>query len=340
MRPSRASLAFALAALALVAAARSARAQCDANASSCVDCHEVQGRRPVLSDAQPWHRDHGYGDLCVACHAGDPAAAAQDAAHAGLRAPLADPAASCAGCHAADAAARADRYLAVLRATPPAAAPPPPPAAPAPAPAAAASTADRVLAATSLLLAAVLAWQLARRRRDGARAWIAWLRAPTWSPYTAGAGLGLVVAVALGLLGRPLSASGAFDKLAAYPGRALFPSSPYYAHVMTPAITWQVWLMIGVLGGAFASSRLSGQAHLRWLPDAWVPRFGPRRGPRLLLAFAGAALVQIGAGIAGGCTSGLAISGGALLAPAAFVFMAGMFAGGIPTAWCWHRRRS
>jgi hypothetical protein len=53
-----------------------------------------------------------------------------------------------------------------------------------------------------------------------------------------------------------------------------------------------------------------------------------------------AVLVQIGAGIAGGCTSGLAISGGAVLSPAAFVFMAGMFAGGIPAAWLWYRGRS
>ena len=57
----------------------------------------------------------------------------------------------------------------------------------------------------------------------------------------------------------------------------------------------------------------------------------------MLVGFAGAVLVQLGADIAGGCTSGLAISGGAVLAPAAFVFMAGMFAGGIPTAWLWSR---
>jgi len=60
---------------------------------------------------------------------------------------------------------------------------------------------------------------------------------------------------------------------------------------------------------------------------------------RLLVAFFGAMLVQLGAGIAGGCTSGLAISGGALLSPAAFVFMGGMFASGIPTAWLWGRLR-
>jgi uncharacterized protein len=153
--------------------------------------------------------------------------------------------------------------------------------------------------------------------------------------------LGLVVAFSEVVCGRPLAASGAFDKLAAYPGRWLFPTSQYYGHVMSPGITWQVWLVIGVLGGSFASSKLSGEARVRWLPDTqWQNRFGSSRVFRLAIAFGGAVLVQVGAGIAGGCTSGLAISGGGALAPAAFLFMAGMFAGGCPTAWLWHRGRS
>jgi uncharacterized membrane protein YedE/YeeE len=94
--------------------------------------------------------------------------------------------------------------------------------------------------------------------------------------------------------------------------------------------------MAGVLLGSFASAKLAGVARRRWLPDTeWTERFGGRRRTRLVLAFLGATLVQIGAGIAGGCTSGLAISGGAVLSPAAFLFMAGMFAGGIPVAWLW-----
>jgi uncharacterized membrane protein YedE/YeeE len=48
--------------------------------------------------------------------------------------------------------------------------------------------------------------------------------------------------------------------------------------------------------------------------------------------FVGGVIVEYGAGIAGGCTSGLLISGGMLLAPAAFLFMGGMFASGIVTA--------
>jgi uncharacterized membrane protein YedE/YeeE len=311
-----------------------AGAQCGSSASSCVTCHEARGQRPVLQDARPWHADHGYGDLCASCHGGEPAEATVEGAHRGLRSPLGDPAASCAGCHA-DAPARAARYAAAPAAPPPPRPPPRPPVAPR-----SRSQTDRAVAVVAALLALALAIALRRDRPGAPRPAAAWLRDKTWSPYLAGALLGLVVAAAEVFAGRPLSASGAFDKLAAYAGRLLFPTSQYYGHVMTPGITWQVWMVAGALLGAFASARLSGEARARWLPDAqWTARFGPGRAPRLAVAFVGAALVQVGAGIAGGCTSGLAISGGAALAPGAFVFMAGMFAGGIPAARLWYRGR-
>jgi hypothetical protein len=42
---------------------------------------------------------------------------------------------------------------------------------------------------------------------------LAWLRDKSWDPYAAGALLGLVVAFSEVICGRPLAASGAFDKL-------------------------------------------------------------------------------------------------------------------------------
>lgn len=319
------------------AMARPAAAQCSANASSCTTCHETEGTRPVLQGGQRWHTDHAFGDLCFGCHGGDREALVAEAAHAGMRAnPLDAPLAACAGCHD-DHAARADRYRSIVPVdhTPPA-------GAPSTAAATEVPIANIVLAVVAVVLAVVL-YRLRARLvvpRAPRRTLRAWATAKSWSPYLAGAGLGLVVAISEGVCGRPMFASGAFDALAAYVGRPLFPTSPYYRYVVSPGVTWPVWLMVGVLGGAFLSSRLAGEARVRWVPDTqWVPRFGPSRTLRFALAFLGAGLVQIGAGIAGGCTSGLAISGGAVLAPAAFVFMAGMFTGGIPTAWLWYRGR-
>jgi uncharacterized membrane protein YedE/YeeE len=67
--------------------------------------------------------------------------------------------------------------------------------------------------------------------------------------------------------------------------------------------------------------------------------FGRSPWKRVLIGFVGALLLQYGASIAGGCTSGLAISGGMLLAPSAFLFMAGMFIAGIITVVVIYRRR-
>jgi uncharacterized membrane protein YedE/YeeE len=317
-----------------------ASAQCTSNASSCISCHETQALRPVLQSGQPWHVDHGFGDLCAACHAGQPEAADKAPAHVGLRAPLADASVSCKGCHEQDYAKLATSYLA----SSPARAPVSSRSSKASVATAKASPADKVVAALAALLAAALAFALRPTRvplREWPRRLQEALTAKRWRPVAAGAALGVLVAGSELLLGRPIAAAGAFDKLAAYAGRRLMPSSPYYLYLMTPGIGWQLWLMVGVLLGSLASSRLAGEARLRWLPDTqWVPRFGASRVRRLSLAFAGAVLVQIGAGIAGGCTSGLAISGGSVLAPAAFLFMAGMFAGGVPTALLWYRGTS
>jgi hypothetical protein len=348
------SLPLLVASLVLLCAwARPASAQCSSNASSCVSCHETQGLRPILQGTLPWHVDHGFGDLCTSCHGGDPRSSVKELAHASRRSPLADPEATCAGCHERDAQSLAARYLATPR----------PPSVPSDgdggagepradaaggalasqaaraSQSGAARTAQLALSAAAVLLGGLLAWLLLRGSRSlPERSLGAWLRAKSWSAYAAGAGLGVVVAYAELVPGKTIAVSGAIDKLAAYPGAALFPKSTYYAHALQPEITWQVWMLLGLLGGAFASSWLSGEVRKRWHPDAqWVPRFGSSVWLRLGLAFVGAVLVQIGAGIAGGCTSGLAISGGTTLSPGAFVFMAGMFLGGIPTAWLWYR---
>ena len=321
-------------------------AQCPSNASSCVSCHETRGLHPVLADTHPWHVDHGYGDLCAACHGGDPEAAEAAAAHLALRPPLASPAESCGGCHAADADARAQRYLAVRARELAAPAPtqrPVQPSIAAPTPRAVVVHSDRAtipVAALALALALALVGLVLRDlRRLPAFAPGRWVRARQWTPYAAGALLGVVVAVSEALFQRPIAASGAFDRLAAWPGRWLFPRNFYFTHVMRPAIGWPVWVIIGVLAGSFAAARCSGEARLRTLPDTlWSDAFGTRHRTRVLVAFVGALLVQLGADIAGGCTSGLAISGGAVLAPGAFVFIAGMFIGGLPAARWWYRR--
>lgn len=298
-----------------------ARAQCSGNASSCLLCHEAEGRRPVLAGELLWHRDHAFGDLCASCHGGDPASSDEAVAHAGMVDPLRDAQRACASCHASDHEAKLAVYAGARAARGPTT--PLPPRAPPPP----TSRASIAVAAFALVLGLVLMVALRRRQLRGS------LRRVPWSPYAAGALLGATTALTLMVAHRPLAVSAAFDKLAAYPGRALFPNSPYYAHVMTPGVSFHVWLVLGLFLGALLSALLARTFRLRSLPDrGWSEAFGTRFEVRAVIAFVGAMLVQIGAGIAGGCTSGLAISGGVVMAPGAFVFVGGMFAAGIPVA--------
>lgn len=174
-----------------------------------------------------------------------------------------------------------------------------------------------------------------------------YIRKETWSPYVAGILLGLVGLLAVWASNSLLGASGAFENLAGMIGKALAPAAfdnMYFNFIMPPSITYGVVMLIGLFFGGMIGAATSGT--LMWgKKDSansdvqWKHIFGPQIWKRWALAFVGAIILEYAAGIAGGCTSGLAISGGMLLAPSAFLFIAGMFAAGIITALIVYRRR-
>jgi len=91
-----------------------ASAQCGSQASSCKNCHEVQGEMSVNSDGTSWHQSHAFGDFCYICHAGNQQATDKVAAHEGMVPPLSDAKASCQQCHVADLDERAQVYATIL----------------------------------------------------------------------------------------------------------------------------------------------------------------------------------------------------------------------------------
>ncbi|MFZ5880825.1 MAG: hypothetical protein ACOY0R_15770 [Chloroflexota bacterium] len=109
-----AGLALVIAAGIFLATATPVRAQCGSQASSCKNCHEVQGELSVNADGTGWHQSHAFGDFCYICHAGNNQAKDKAAAHEGMVAPLSDVKASCQQCHAADLDARAQVYADAL----------------------------------------------------------------------------------------------------------------------------------------------------------------------------------------------------------------------------------
>ena len=174
-----------------------------------------------------------------------------------------------------------------------------------------------------------------------------YIRREEWSPYVAGALLGVVGIAAVWASNNLLGASGAFENVAGMIGKALAPAAfdnLYFNFIMPPGISIGVILVVGLffggmLGAATSGTLLWGKKGSANSDEQWKRIFGPQTWKRWLVAFIGAIILEYAAGIAGGCTSGLAISGGMLLAPAAFLFIAGMFASGILTALVIYRNR-
>ena len=117
MQYKKTAFSFLIAGMALIiatgiflATAAPASAQCGSQASSCKNCHEVQGEKPVNNDGTDWHQSHAFGDFCYICHGGNQQATDETAAHAGMVPPLSDVKASCQQCHPNDLDARAQVY--------------------------------------------------------------------------------------------------------------------------------------------------------------------------------------------------------------------------------------
>jgi uncharacterized membrane protein YedE/YeeE len=133
-------------------------------------------------------------------------------------------------------------------------------------------------------------------------------------PYFAGIGLGLVLLAAYVSVGRGLGASGAFASVVA---------AAQGAAVESPLHDWLVLELAGVMLGGFLSARLAGRAHL-----------GMERGSgitstqRMGWAVGGGMLMGFGAKLARGCTSGQALTGGALLSAGSWIFIITCFAAG------------
>lgn len=165
---------------------------------------------------------------------------------------------------------------------------------------------------------------------------------PYMNPYLAGFGLGLVLLAAFVIMGRGLGASGAFSSLVTTAIHSVAPAHvesnefymEYYGDGSTsPLKDWLVFEVIGVFLGGLLSGILSGRKKLT------VER-GPNitTGKRLLFAFLGGGLMGFGAKLARGCTSGQALTGGAMLNVGSWAFMMMVFAGAYAFAYVMRRQ--
>ena len=163
---------------------------------------------------------------------------------------------------------------------------------------------------------------------------------PYVNPYVAGTLLGLVLFASFFVTGGGLGASaglsrvqtGVLDWLApahvdrvAYFAELAGGSRSAWAH-------YAIYMLAGTLLGGFVSGLVNRRVKLEL-------RKGPRvtTATRVVFALLGGAFMGYGARLARGCTSGQALSGGAVLSVGSWAFAFAVFAGAYAVAWFFRR---
>ena len=156
---------------------------------------------------------------------------------------------------------------------------------------------------------------------------------PHMNPYLAGVLLGLVLLASFLTLGVGLGASAGIARAGAFAQSCIMPQhvadSAYFgAWGKDPLRYYLVFMFIGTLLGGLVSAILGRrvQPQLERGPTA-------SRARRIVMALAGGILAGFASRVASGCTSGQALTGGAMLATGSLLFLGSMFIGGYAIAW-------
>ncbi len=156
------------------------------------------------------------------------------------------------------------------------------------------------------------------------------------NPYMVGILLGVVLFAAFFITGSGLGASGGINRLLVVVEDAIAPGhvdrTPYLLSMAggqkNPLDSWVVWVTVGAMIGGFVSGFINGRVKVE-----------TNRGPRVpiklrwIMAFIGGALMGYGARFARGCTSGQALSGGAVLSVGSWALMFAIFGSGYALAY-------
>jgi hypothetical protein len=150
-----------------------------------------------------------------------------------------------------------------------------------------------------------------------------------WSPYLAGAGLGFTLLASFIIAGQGLGASRAFTVVA---GKAMKAVAPAYTATLSylskylerPLFSdWTFLEVTGVLIGALIGVLMSRGFKVRFDRGSAMSV-----GMRVMTAFGGGIILGFASRLARGCTSGVALTGGAQFALSGWVFVIAMFASG------------
>ncbi len=159
-------------------------------------------------------------------------------------------------------------------------------------------------------------------------------RSIEWRPYIAGALLGVLATVSVGVstavLGKTqyLGASTTFVRAAGMVEQTVAPEhvgrNPYFLKEKVK-VDWQFMLIVGIFVGALASSLADGSFKLETVPPVWRERFGPGVLRRAAGGIIGGMVAMFGARLADGCPSGHGLSGLMQLSVSGFVALCFFF---------------
>jgi len=154
---------------------------------------------------------------------------------------------------------------------------------------------------------------------------------PFWPPLVAGIALGLVLLLAFLLSGHGLGASGAVAHAVAGASLAVAPAATQSNAYLGPMVadgnpmgSWITWEVLGMVIGGMVAAFMAGRFKVQL--DGKRSIGSTQRVTKALL---GGVLAGFGARVAGGCTSGLGLSGAAVFAISAFVFLGLFFLTGL-----------
>lgn len=164
---------------------------------------------------------------------------------------------------------------------------------------------------------------------------------PPSNPYMAGLLLGVALTLSYAILGVGLGASAGIARAAAWLdgcalGKAHLAACEYFGRWGdAPLDYYLVYMFVGVFAGGLISAARGGRFSPGLERGASYPA-----SRRAALALFGGILAGFASRMAGGCTSGQALSGGAMILSGSLVFMGACFAGGYAFAWFarrqWH----
>ncbi|GAB4515391.1 MAG: hypothetical protein OHK0046_18840 [Anaerolineae bacterium] len=150
------------------------------------------------------------------------------------------------------------------------------------------------------------------------------------NPYLGGILLGIVLFLAFLITGNGLGASGGLNRILVVVEDAIAPGHvdnvPFLIDMAggdrNPLDNWVVFMTLGTVAGGFFSGWRHGRLKIE-------THKGPRisRETRWVMAFIGGTAMGYGARFARGCTSGQALSGGAVLSVGSWAFMLAVFGG-------------